>query len=98
MAVLTYVDNSNKNGAELLQALELIRRGFATLKKLDGMRAECIAGGQATMASVFGVADNSQAQAVSDRWGALLAAFDNSGNTEYAKLRDFLNATIENPS
>lgn len=94
MASLVYMSTGNQRAIEVVEALSKINEGFSTLQKLDGLRAECIGVSAATVASVFGVADNTQAQALSDRWAALLAAFESSGNTEYGKLRDMLNAVI----
>jgi hypothetical protein len=93
MAAITYITNNNDNGKAVMTALKQIREGLGTLQELDGLRAESIGAGQATMAANFGVQNDSQAQALSDRWGALLAAYANSGNAEYAKLRDLINAT-----
>lgn len=98
MATITYINNGNTNGSRVLHAVRQIRQGLATLQELDGMRLEAIGAGQSVMASVFGIDSNANAQAVSDRWGALLAAFEDTGNSEYSKLRDLLNATIENPA
>lgn len=97
MAQIVYLNSTNQNGGRVLQALAQIRDGLGTLAELDGLRAESIGAGQATMAANFGAADNSQGQALSDRWGALLAAYENSGNAEYAKLRDMINATTYQP-
>lgn len=98
MAVITYISNTSTNGSRVLHAIYQIRQGLGTLNELNGMRLEAIGASQTTMASVFGIDSDANAQAVSDRWGALLAAFEDTGNTEFAKLRDFLNATIENPA
>jgi hypothetical protein len=97
MAQIVYVNQTNQNGSRVLSALAQIRDGLGTLQELDGLRLESIGAGQATMASNFGVADNSQGQALSDRWGALLAAYEDGGNAEYAKLRDMINATTYQP-
>lgn len=97
MAEIVYVNSTNQNGGRVLGALAQIRDGLGTLQELDGLRAESIGAGQETMGANFGVADDGQAQALSDRWGALLAAFESSGNAEFAKLRDMLNATTYQP-
>lgn len=97
MALIVYVNNTNQNGARVLAAMNQIREGLGTLQEYDGLRLESIGAGQATMAANFGVADNSQAQALSDRWGALLAAYEDGGNAEFAKLRDMVNATTYQP-
>ena len=64
------------------------------LEELDGVRAQAIGDSQATMASTFGTATNDQAQALSDRWSAFLAAYGDSGNAEMGKLRDLADATV----
>lgn len=94
MASLVYLSTGNQRAIELVKALEQINEGIAKLHELNGLRAECIGVGASTVATVFGVADNTQAQAMSDRWAAFLSAYADSGNTEYAKLRDLLNAVI----
>lgn len=96
MAQITYVSTSNRNGAAVVQAVEQIRGGFARLHELNGLRAESIGAGQATMAANFGVQDNSQAQTLSDRWGDLMNVMFNPDDPNYNNftlLRDFLNAT-----
>lgn len=97
MAVIVYVNSSNQNGSRVLSALQQIRSGIGTLQELDGLRLESIGAGQAIMQQNFGAASTGDAQALSDRWGALLAAFENSGNAEFSKLRDLLNATTAAP-
>lgn len=97
MAQIVYVNQTNQNGVRVLAALAQIREGLGTLAEFDGLRLESIGAGQPTMAANFGVADNDQAQALSDRWGALLAAYEDGGNGEYAKLRDMVNATTVSP-
>ena len=74
MATLVYVDKANENGGQVMAAIEKIRAGLGTLQEYNGLRSEAIAAGAATMASVFGVQDSTQAQALSDRWVALLDA------------------------
>lgn len=93
MAQITYINANSPNGQKVIAALSQIREGFGTLQELDGFRLESVGAGAATMAANFGLADTSQAQALSDRWGALLAAYENANNAEYAKLRDMINAT-----
>ena len=103
MATIVYIKTANRKGAEVLSALESINNGLATLRKLDGLRLESIGASQAIMAQNFGTygvdaaAENAAAQALSDRLGALLAAFADMNNAEYAKLRDLLNATTAAP-
>lgn len=92
MATIVYISANNARGQSIMNAIDQIRTGLGTLQEFDGLRAESLGAGQATMASVFGVADNAQAQALSDRWDALLTAYEDTGNAEFAKLRDTLNA------
>lgn len=94
MASLVYLSTANERAIKVIDALEKINEGLADLQELNGLRAEAIAAGASVMASVFGAADDTQAQALNDRWAAVLSAFADSGNTEYGKLRDLLNATI----
>jgi hypothetical protein len=98
MALIVRITSNNPQGQQVMNALAQIREGVATLRKFDGLRLEAIGAGQATMADVFGVASNEQAQAISDRWGALLAAHDGdvpewAQADPYALLRDMVNAT-----
>lgn len=93
MASLVYLSTANERARDV-DALESINSGIAKLQELNGLRAECIAVSAATVASVFGVADDTQAQALSDRWNNFLLAFADSGNVQYALLRDLVNAVI----
>jgi hypothetical protein len=106
MATIVYINTSNRTGAQVLSALENINSGLSTLRKLDGLRAESIGAGQATMAQNFGTygvdetAENAAAQALSDRLGWLLAqVYDPTAQNyaAYAGLRDLLNATTAAP-
>ena len=97
MASLIYLDSSNAKGGEVLAALQKIQAGVGTLMALDGLRGQAIGDSVATMQTVFGVGDTTQAQALSDRWAALLASIENTGDADYAafaKLRDLMDATI----
>lgn len=99
MATMVRISSNNARGQELMNANAQVLGGIAVWNKYDGLRNEAISsgnGGADNMAAVFGVADGTQAQALSDRWGALLDALNNPGNPNYAAfalLRDFLNAT-----
>jgi hypothetical protein len=98
MATLVYLSSSNQRALEINEALGQINSGIAKLREHDGLRAECIAAGASVMASVFGVADDAQAAALSDRWAFFLAAMFDSADLDYAaygKLRDLLNATVQ---
>ncbi len=98
MAQLVHINRSVPAGSELYSALIQIRNGFAKLEELNGLKNEAIGQGDnaVTMQSVFGTNTTAEAQALSDRWGALLAAFQDSGNAEYAKLRDIINTLVSN--
>lgn len=83
------------SGREVLNAINNIRAGIGALQELDGQREQAIADSSTTMATLFGVESAAQAQALSDRWVAFLAAYNDSGNTEYAKLHDLLDPTFQ---
>jgi hypothetical protein len=85
MAVIVTIDRNNARGEEIAAAIDMIRDGLATLKKFDGMRAEAVGAGGTVFAETFGI--TAEAQAMSDRWGAIAAG-------TYTGLPDFLNATI----
>ena len=85
MAVIVQIDRNNARGNEVAGAIDKIRDGLATLKKFDGMRAEAVGAGGTVFADTFGI--TAEAQAMSDRWGAIAAG-------TYTGLADFLNATI----
>lgn len=97
MAAITYINSSHQNGSRVLNALEQIRTGIGTLQELDGLRANSIGASQATMAQNFGASSNADAQALSDRWGAFLALWENTGDSTYAVLRDMVQATTVAP-
>lgn len=106
MATIVYINSSNRNGSQVLSALEQINSGLSALRKLDGLRAESIGAGQATMAQNFGTygvdaaAENVAAQALSDRLGWLLAQVYDPASQDYAAfaaLRDLINATTIAP-
>lgn len=92
MATIVNFSAVTDPGQRLITALRLIRQGIGALHELDGQRAQAIGDSQATMASVFGIASDSEAQAMSDRIAAVLAAHGDSGNAEFAKLRDLVDA------
>ncbi len=91
MATILNIDSNNANGVKVLNAINQIREGLGTLVELNGLRANAIGVGTSEMEGTFGV-DTGEGQALSDRWGALIAAFQDAGNTEYQKLRDFIDA------
>lgn len=94
MADLVHINRSVPAGLEVYSALTQIRAGFGKLEELEGLKNESIGKDAATMQSVFGINTTAEAQALADRWGALLAAFGDSGNAEYAKLRDMINTLV----
>lgn len=76
MALIVYVNTPNSNGMEVLRALQQINNAFATLNKLDGLRAESVGAGVQVFSQNFGVTDLEQAQAFSDRLAAITAWFN----------------------
>lgn len=98
MASLVFLSSSNQRAIELEEGKEMIKEGLSVFQKHDGTRAQAISTGASVMASVFGVADDAQAQAFNDRWASVLSAIFNSADPDYAaygKLRDLLDATIQ---
>jgi hypothetical protein len=99
MALIVKVDsNANNEAAEGFGACKAILNGFAALDRLDALRAESIAVGATEMASNFGVETDAQAQAYSDRWAAALAAWNDSGNSEFQKIRDLVQPLKHKPA
>lgn len=96
MATIAYIGTGG-NGGRVLSALQQIRSGISVLQELDGLRLESIGASQAIMQQNFSAASGTDAQILSDRWGAFLAAYENAGNAEFSKLRDLLNATTQAP-
>lgn len=103
MADIVYIYSNSQTGQEALGALRQISQGFATLDRLDGLRANSIANGAATMQSNFGTLDTTQAQVLSDRMSGVVALW-NGG--EYwmqtaadvrQALRDLIDATTISP-
>lgn len=94
MADIVYINRSVPAGSEIWHTLNKIREGIGELEELNGLRAESIGAGQATMQSVFGCGTTDEAQALSDRWVNFLAAFGDSGNSEMGKLRDLINPLV----
>jgi kynureninase len=99
MADIVYIYSTNSTGQEALSAIRSIAQGFATLDKLDGLRANSIGQGAAVMKSNFGMLTDAQAQALSDRWAGVLAWWN--GETAWMQtaaevrqaLRDLVDAT-----
>lgn len=94
MASIVYINRQVPGGSEIWHALDRIRQGIGELEELDGLRAQAIGAGQGTMQSVFGCGTTAEAQALNDRWVAFLAAYNDTGNAEYAKLRDLIDALV----
>lgn len=82
MALLIEVDSSSYRGAEISKAIQNIRDGLAVFDKYDGLRAQSIGVSAAKFGEVFGIADPSQAQAMSDRWSSI-AAGNYTGFTDF---------------
>lgn len=99
MADIVYIYANNRTGQEAFSAIQQISQGFATLDRLDGLRAKSIAISAATMQSNFGTLDTAQAQALSDRWAGIIAWWNGeaawmatSAEVRQA-LRDLVDAT-----
>lgn len=90
MATIIKVNRTVPNGAKVYNALNQILNGLGTLQELDNLRADAIGTSQTVMSEVFGLYSDADAQALNDRWIALIAAYEDSGNAEFAKLRDLL--------
>ena len=99
MADIVYIYSTNTTGQETLGAIRQIAQGFATLDRLDGLRANSIGISAATMQSNFGTLDTTQAQILSDRLAGVLAWLNDEPTwiTTAAEarqaLRDLLDAT-----
>lgn len=94
MAELVHINRSVAAGLEVYSALTQIRNGIGKLEELEGLKNEAIGVSQGTMQSVFGTNTTTEAQILSDRWGAFLAAWNDGNNAEFAKLRDLVNAFV----
>jgi hypothetical protein len=99
MADIVYIYSTNQTGQEALGAIRQISQGFATLARLDGLRANSIGGGQAVMKNNFGTLTDAQAQALSDRLAGVITGW-NGGQTwmttaadVWQALRDLVDAT-----
>ena len=73
MADIVYIYANNQTGQEALAAIKQISSGFATLDRLDGLRANSIGVSAEVMQSNFGTLNAAQAQALSDRWAGIVA-------------------------
>ncbi len=104
MADIVYINQGNRTGAELLHALNQIREGLSTLRRLDGLRVHSIAAGPEVMQANFGVKTPEQAQALSDRMAAMIAWLNGTppewmANAQIASIAamDFINAITYEP-
>jgi hypothetical protein len=88
MATLVTMNLDAPLAQEVYDAIENIRAGLGTLKKLDGVRAELIAVSPAKLGEQIGVVNTGQAQAFNDRWNAVAAG-------TYTGLGDLINALVE---
>lgn len=99
MADIVYIYSTNQTGQEALSAIRQIGAAFATLDKLDGLRANSIGVSAATMKTNFGTLNDAQAQALSDRWAGVLAwwngeaAWMQTAAEVRQALRDLVDAT-----
>lgn len=103
MADIVYIYSNSQTGQEALGALRQISQGFATLDRLDGLRANSIANGAAVMQSNFGTLDTTQAQVLSDRMSGVVALWNGgvywmqtAADVRQA-LRDLIDATTISP-
>jgi hypothetical protein len=87
MALLVHVKDSNTLGNQLNLAINQIRDGLAFFEKYDGLRAQAIGVSAAKFGSVFGIEDNTEAQALNDRWASIAVG-------AYTGLSDFIDATV----
>jgi len=88
MAQILQVNPGVSRGAEVLGALNQIQAGLATLRRLDGLRAEAIAVGGSEVQAVFGVQGVNTGPSFNDRWVALVLLLTD----HVVAARDFLNA------
>ena len=99
MADIVYIYSTNQTGQEALGAIRQIAQGFATLNRLEGLRANSIGISQEVMQSNFGTLNTAQAQALADRLGGCVTWW-NGGVTWMTTaaevrqaLRDLVDAT-----
>ena len=90
MALLINVSDANILGNQVNFAINQIRDGLAFFEKYDGLRAQTIGVSAATFGETFGIADPTEAQAMSDRWGSIAAG-------TYTGMSDFIDATLRKP-
>lgn len=83
MALLIKIDSSTYRGNEIAKAIQSIRDGLAVFDKYEGLRAQSIGVSAETFGEVFGIAEPTEAQAMSDRWSSIVA-----GN--YTGFTDFI--------
>ena len=89
MADFVNVARGPSNANQIVAAIQQLRAGLGTLKELNGLRAQAIGESQAKMQAVFNVSTAAEAQILSDRWSALIAAADGGTITV---LTDFVDA------
>ena len=87
MALLVNVSDANILGNQVNFAINQIRDGLAFFEKYDGLRAQTIGVSATLFGETFGIADPTEAQALSDRWSAVAAG-------TYTGLSDFVDATV----
>jgi kynureninase len=97
MAEIVYIYANNQTGQEALGAIRQIAQGFATLDRLDGLRANSIGVSAATMQSNFGALTTAQAQALSDRWAGIVAWYNGAAAwmTTAAEVRQALHDLVD---
>lgn len=87
MAQLTKIYSSNQRGVALVQAVESLRSGLSALRRYNGMREQLIGASVEEFANAFGVTTQEWAQALNDRWAAIM-----TGN--YVGLDEFLDTIM----
>ena len=97
MADIVYIYQSTSTGQEALGAIRQIAQGFATLDRLDGLRANSIGVSDTVMASNFGTLNAAQGQALSDRWAGIIAWWngEESWMTTAAQVRQALKDLVD---
>jgi len=94
MALIAKVDPTATAAArQTVEAINLFRACIGKLESLDGLRAQSIGVSAAEVQMLFGVEDATQAQALSDRWAAFLAAYNGGTITVVSDFFDAFSAS-----
>ena len=92
MATIVTIQKGRGYSNQIISALDMIRSGMGVLQSLDQMRGEAIGAGTAQMQATFGAVSEGDAQALSDRWGFVVAKWNDLADTDYSAIRDLVNA------